>query len=642
MTTTTAGRGRISVELHGRDAIFTELSSTYPLKLLSPRLHRPGVAATAYLITYGGGLVSGDEVVVSGEVGAGASLVLLTQGSTKIFKHRPGRRAASLGGSVTRQQLEMSVEAGGALFLLPDPVTCFEAASYESVQRFRIAKDASLAVVDWITAGRKTRGEEWAFARYLSINEIFVDSKRVAKDVLLLEGDMDKLRGYACHASVFILGPRFKGVVQRLRDEYNRITVFRKSTPDAFLRHRASIAVGRVSQVGKLMHMFSAFSHLGRRVASTNVPLARSYAQQSAAALRKQAKRRELEEVMSRTKSVFKTYKPVSPGIRHLRRPLNPHLWQGRPVMQLTVAKRKSGGRNSTGRITVRHRGGGHRQRIRILDYKREEPGIHDVVRIEYDPNRSAHIALLKNRSPDAVGTKKWSYIIAPEGLRAGDEVQSFRRGIPEGFVPDLDVSKLNGPLDALPVDADADAMQQQLEASSAQSLALGLLRTLTLKPGNVLPLRLIPVGTVIHNVALVPSGPGVLVRSAGSAAQVVYHEEAARYTHVQLQSGEVRQILQECVATIGRVSNPLWKNRSLGKAGRARWLGRRPSVRGVAMNANDHPHGGGRGKSKSNKHPVSIWGWGARGTRTRKPSMKNGNKKVVRERPRGKATRSN
>ncbi|KAJ7071149.1 translation protein SH3-like domain-containing protein, partial [Mycena amicta] len=338
--------------------------------------------------------------------------------------------------------------------------------------------------------------------------------------------------------------------------------------------------------------------------------------------------KRELEEVMSRTKAVFKTYKPVSPGIRHLRRPLNPHLWHGRPVLQLTVAKRKSGGRNSTGRITVRHRGGGHRQRIRILDYKRDEPGIHDVVRIEYDPNRSAHIALLKNRSLEALGTKRWTYIIAPEGLRAGDEVQSFRRGIPDGFVPGLDV---------------ADAIQQQLEQSSAQSLALGLLRTLTLKPGNVLPLRLIPIGTVVHNIALLPSGPGILVRSAGSAGQVVNHEES-RYTHVQLQSGEIRKILQDCSATIGRVSNPLWKNRNLGKAGRARWLGRRPSVRGVAMNANDHPHGGGRGKSKSNKHPVSIWGWGARGTRTRKPGPKgpkNSNKMVVRERPRGKATRS-
>ncbi|KAJ7103654.1 mitochondrial ribosomal protein subunit L2 [Mycena belliarum] len=356
-------------------------------------------------------------------------------------------------------------------------------------------------------------------------------------------------------------------------------------------------------------------------------PHVRSYAE-SRAAVRKLAKKRELDEVMSRTQAVFKTYKPVSPGLRHLRRPLNPHLWEGRPVMQLTIAKRKSGGRNARGRITVRHRGGGHRQRIRTLDFKREEPGLHDVVRIEYDPGRSAHIALLKNRNPLAQGTKKWSYIVAPEGIRAGDEVQSFRQGIPEGFVPGLDVSKING----------------TLERTSSQSLALGLLRTLTLKPGNVLKLRLIPIGTVIHNISLVPTGPGVLVRSAGSSGQVVGHE-AAKYTHVRLQSGEVRKILQDCCATIGRVSNPLWKNINLGKAGRARWLGRRPSVRGVAMNANDHPHGGGRGRSKSDKHPVSIWGWGAKGTRTRKPGPKgpkNSNKMVVRERPRGKAKRSN
>ncbi|KAJ7125705.1 translation protein SH3-like domain-containing protein [Mycena crocata] len=355
---------------------------------------------------------------------------------------------------------------------------------------------------------------------------------------------------------------------------------------------------------------------------------------------------------MSRTKAVFKTYKPVSPGIRHLRRPLNDHLWEGRPVLQLTIAKRKTGGRNARGRITVRHRGGGHRQRIRTLDFKREEPGIHDVVRIEYDPGRSAHIALLKNRDPNAQGTKKWSYIVAPEGIRAGDEVQSFRQGIPQGFVPGLDVSKLNGPVGALEADEldasilpDSDeAIQRMLEKTSSQSLALGLLRTLTLKPGNVLQLRLIPIGTVIHNISLVPTGPGVLVRSAGSSGQVVGHE-SSRYTHVRLQSGEVRKILQDCCATIGRVSNPLWKNRNLGKAGRSRWLGWRPSVRGVAMNANDHPHGGGRGKSKSDKHPVSIWGWGAKGTRTRKPGPKgpkNSNKMVVRERPRGKAKRSN
>ncbi|KAJ6604528.1 translation protein SH3-like domain-containing protein [Mycena vulgaris] len=391
-----------------------------------------------------------------------------------------------------------------------------------------------------------------------------------------------------------------------------------------------------------------------RLLQTPTLPHVRSYAE-SRHAIRKLAKKRELDEVMSRTQAAFKTYKPVSPGIRHLRRPLNPHLWAGRPVLQLTIAKRKTGGRNARGRITVRHRGGGHRQRIRTLDFKRDEPGVHDVVRIEYDPGRSAHIALLKSRDPLAQGMKKWSYIVAPEGIRAGDEVQSFRQGIPEGFVPGLDISKINGRvggLEAVPEEAEefdedideAERMQRELEKTSSQSLALGLLRTLTLKPGNVLKLRLIPIGTVVHNVCLVPTGPGVLVRSAGSSAQVVGHE-ATRYTHVRLQSGEVRKILQDCCATIGRVSNPLWKNRNLGKAGRSRWLGRRPSVRGVAMNANDHPHGGGRGKSKSDKHPVSIWGWGAKGTRTRKPGPKgpkNSNKMVVRERPRGKAKRSN
>lgn len=325
-------------------------------------------------------------------------------------------------------------------------------------------------------------------------------------------------------------------------------------------------------------------------------PHIRAYAE-SRNALRKLAKKSELEEAMSRTKAVFKTYKPVSPGIRHLKRPLNPHIWEGRPVLQLTIPKRKTGGRNARGRITVRHRGGGHKQRIRTLDFKREEPGIHDVVRIEYDPGRSAHIALLKNRDPNAVGPKKWSYIVAPEGIRAGDEVQSFRQGIPEGFVPGLDIAALNGTAGALEEpsnnqprtaatneEVDLDLLQQQLEQSSSQSLALGLLRTLTLKPGNVLRLRLIPIGTVIHNIALLPTGPAILVRSAGSAAQVVGYDN--RYTHVRLQSGEVRKVLQDCCATIGRVSNPLWKGRNLGKAGRARWLGRRPSVRGVAMNA--------------------------------------------------------
>lgn len=283
-------------------------------------------------------------------------------------------------------------------------------------------------------------------------------------------------------------------------------------------------------------------------------------------------KKSELTESLVRTKELYKTYKPITPSIRHLRRPLNPHLYAGRPVRLLTVAKRKKGGRNNSGKITVRHRGGGHKRRIRKIDFKRMNPGIHDVVRIEYDPNRSAHIALLHNRDPAAVGTDKWSYIIATEGMRAGDEVQSFRQGIPDGFIPGFKGSM-----------EEPAALGSE---DSAQSLALGLLRSMTLKPGNVLPLRLIPPGTVINTISLKPNGPGILVRSAGSFGQVVAQDESSRYVHVRLQSGEVRKILRDCCATVGKVSNPLWKNRSLGKAGRSRWLGIRPRVRGVAMNA--------------------------------------------------------
>ncbi|KAJ2917175.1 hypothetical protein MD484_g3249, partial [Candolleomyces efflorescens] len=339
------------------------------------------------------------------------------------------------------------------------------------------------------------------------------------------------------------------------------------------------------------------------------------------------------QKALSRTENIFKTYKPITPGIRHLKRPLSPHLYKGRPIRMLTIPKRKKGGRNADGHITVRHRGGGHKQRIRTLDFLRMTPGVHDVVRIEYDPGRSAHIALLRNRDPNAEGTEKWSYVVATEGMRAGDQVQSFRQGIPEGFIPGFE-----SPTEA------ADLEASEGEDASSHSLALGILRSMTLLPGNVLPLKLIPPGTVINSVSLKPEGPAILVRSAGTFAQVVSHEENGRYVHVRLQSGEVRKVLRECSATIGKVSNPLWKKRSLGKAGRARWLGRRPSVRGVAMNACDHPHGGGRGKSKSNKHPVSIWGWGTKGTRTRRPGPKgpkNSNKMVVRERPRGKEKRA-
>jgi len=289
----------------------------------------------------------------------------------------------------------------------------------------------------------------------------------------------------------------------------------------------------------------------------------------------------------------------------------------------------------------VRHRGGGHKRRIRLVDFTRSDPGPHKVVRIEYDPGRSAHIALLYNPSPSVSGWKKWSYILAPENVKAGDVVESFRKGIPAGAVPGfVDSKAMRGKLlDTGMGSSDDDG------ATSTASLALGLLRSRTIKPGNVLPLRLIPTGTIIHCISLHPDKPGILVRAAGTFAQVVAHDETGKYTLVRLQSGEVRKVLQDCCASIGKVSNPLWKNRSLGKAGRARWLGRRPTVRGMAMNAVDHPHGGGRGKSKGNKQARSVWGWVARGVRTRKPGPKgpkNSNKMVVRERPRGKEKRSN
>ncbi|KAF7977006.1 hypothetical protein HWV62_4940 [Athelia sp. TMB] len=337
--------------------------------------------------------------------------------------------------------------------------------------------------------------------------------------------------------------------------------------------------------------------------------------------------------------SLFKTYKPVTPGLRHLRRPRNDHVYEGKPLRDLTVARRKNGGRNNRGRITVRHIGGGHKQRIRLVDFLRLAPGVQDVVRIEFDPGRSAHIALLQSRDPNA-GAKKFTYILAPEGLRAGDTVQSFRAGIPADLAPEY--AEL-----AQEAQAPAEYGDQPAPASTAistdMSLAMGLLRSLTIKPGNVLPIKLIPPGTQIHNISLKPEGRGILVRSAGSFGTIVAHAEGDRYAQVRLQSGEIRKVLQDCVATIGQVSNPLWQDRSLGKAGRSRWLGRRPKVRGVAMNAVDHPHGGGRGKSKSNKHPVSIWGWQTKGKRTRKSGPKgpkNSNKMVIQERPRGKEKR--
>ncbi|KIJ66558.1 hypothetical protein HYDPIDRAFT_109607 [Hydnomerulius pinastri MD-312] len=335
----------------------------------------------------------------------------------------------------------------------------------------------------------------------------------------------------------------------------------------------------------------------------------------------------------------FKTYKPITPSIRHLKRPINDHLYKGKPVRLLTTALRKKGGRNSTGRITVRFRGGGHKQRIRLVDFKRTEPGAYDVVRIEYDPGRSGHIALIKARNPNAEGTAKWKYILAPEGLRAGDVVESYRAGLSDEVLKGLNSSDGEELKEGVEL-TEEEIAQQAEDNSTTDSLLVGILRGKIVKPGNCVPLKLIPTGTVVHNIALDPIGKAVLVRSAGTFGLVVHHEENGRYSHIQLQSGELRKVLSNCVASIGKVSNPLWNERSLGKAGRSRWLGRRPRVRGVAMNANDHPHGGGRGKSKSNKHPVSIWGWGAKGTRTRKPGArgpKGSNKMVIKERPRGK-----
>lgn len=283
----------------------------------------------------------------------------------------------------------------------------------------------------------------------------------------------------------------------------------------------------------------------------------------------------------------FKTYKPITPGIRHLRRPINAHLYKGKPIRALTTALRKKGGRNATGRITVRFRGGGHRRRIRTVDFSRVEPGPYDVIRIEYDPGRSGHIALVKARDPGAEGRARWKYILAPEGLRAGDIVESYRSGLSASLV-----QSVRGTADTADQDAGKktwsvdEIAQGAKDQSTSDALLIGILRGAIVKLGNCVPIKLIPTGTMVHNVSLDPLGKGILVRAAGTFAQVVHHEENGRYSHIRLQSGEVRKVLSNCVASIGRVSNPLWDDRRLGKAGRNRWLGWRPRVRGVAMNA--------------------------------------------------------
>jgi ribosomal protein L2 len=279
---------------------------------------------------------------------------------------------------------------------------------------------------------------------------------------------------------------------------------------------------------------------------------------------------------------VMRTYTPRTPGIRHLKRPINDHLWKGKPHRALTIIKsgHGKGGRNSSGRITVRHRGGGHKRRLRTVDFHRTTPGKHVVERIEYDPGRSGHIALV---SRQATGEK--SYILAADGLRAGDVVESYRAGISQELL---------------------DSMGGQTDP--------GMLAARTAWRGNCLPLHMIPVGTTIHSIGSQKGGKAVFCRSAGTHATIISkdgqgNESKGPHVTIKLQSGEIRKVSKEACATIGVVSNPHWQYRQLGKAGRSRWLNIRPTVRGVAMNASDHPHGGGRGKSKGNRHPVSPWG---------------------------------
>ncbi|KAJ1975499.1 mitochondrial 54S ribosomal protein rml2 [Dimargaris xerosporica] len=281
-----------------------------------------------------------------------------------------------------------------------------------------------------------------------------------------------------------------------------------------------------------------------------------------------------------RKDGIFKTFKPITPGIRHRRLPLRDHLWKKGPIKELTVAKRRTGGRNNTGRITVRHRGGGHKRRIRLVDFHRFKEGPQRVVRLEYDPGRSAHIALLEHTQ-----TKELSYIVAPDGLNPGMTVHSFRR---------VDPSK-------------------QIDQATGEEIT----RSVNADVGNCMPLSMIPVGTTVHCLGLRPDGRAQLARSAGTFAQVI-STGTKGLAQVRLSSGEVRKIPVGACATIGVVSNINHKNRRLGKAGARRHLGWRPSVRGVAMNPVDHPHGGGRGKSKSNIHPKSPWGKPAKGGKTR------------------------
>ena len=272
--------------------------------------------------------------------------------------------------------------------------------------------------------------------------------------------------------------------------------------------------------------------------------------------------------------AIVKKAKPTSPGRRFVVSVVEPALHKGKPYAPLLVKKTKTGGRNHYGRITVRHRGGGHKQHYRLIDFKRNKDGVPGVVeRLEYDPNRTAHIALIKY----ADGERR--YILAAKGMKAGDAI----------------VSGEDAPI----------------------------------KVGNALPLRNIPVGTVIHAIELRPGKGAQLARSAGASAQLAGKE--GKYVLVRLRSGEMRKVLAECRATIGEVGNAEHNLRKLGKAGAKRWRGIRPTVRGVAMNPVDHPHGGGEGRTSGGRHPVTPWGVPTKGKKTRK--NKRTDKMIVRRR---------
>jgi large subunit ribosomal protein L2 len=257
----------------------------------------------------------------------------------------------------------------------------------------------------------------------------------------------------------------------------------------------------------------------------------------------------------------LKSYKPTTPGQRQLVIVDRSDLWKGKPEKTLTEGLRSQGGRNSTGRVTVRFRGGGHKRRYRLIDFKRNKFDVPATVeRLEYDPNRSAFIALVRYEDGQL------SYILAPQRLAAGDQIVA-------GLKADI-------------------------------------------KPGNALPLKNIPVGTIVHNVEMKAGKGGQLARSAGTYVQLVGKDQG--YAQIRLSSGELRMVRGECMATIGAVSNPDQQNINLGKAGRSRWLGRRPHVRGVAMNPIDHPHGGGEGRTSGGRHPVTPWGKPTKGKKTR------------------------